>query len=176
MRYCAFLRGVNVKGTTMKMADVVRVFEETGMTHVASVLASGNILFESEQQAAPLKILLEKKLSAAFNYEAFLFIRNCSEIQEMVSNCPFESNENFHTYIFVTENGVAGQLVTLFKDSEKSDGERAAAVGETLYWQVPKGSTLSSDFGKILGKKSFKNRLTSRNINTFEKILVKLNS
>ncbi len=28
MKYCAFLRGVNVKGTNMKMADVRQVFKE----------------------------------------------------------------------------------------------------------------------------------------------------
>ena len=49
MKYCAFLRGVNVKGTAMKMADVVEVFKKQGMIKVSSVLATGNLLFESEE-------------------------------------------------------------------------------------------------------------------------------
>ena len=49
MKYCAFLRGVNVKGTAMKMVEVVEVFKNAGMKNVSSVLATGNILFESEE-------------------------------------------------------------------------------------------------------------------------------
>ena len=39
-RYCAFLRGVNVKGTTMKMAEVCTVFENAGMISVSSMKLS----------------------------------------------------------------------------------------------------------------------------------------
>lgn len=38
MKYCAFLRGVNVKGTNMKMSDVCQVFKDAGVTDVTSVL------------------------------------------------------------------------------------------------------------------------------------------
>ena len=61
MKYCAFLRGVNVKGTNMKMADVCQIFEAAGMQEVTSVLASGNLIFSSEEKGSALKILLEKK-------------------------------------------------------------------------------------------------------------------
>ncbi|SDZ73099.1 Protein of unknown function [Porphyromonadaceae bacterium KH3R12] len=61
--FCAFLRGVNVKGTNMKMAEVCSVFEKTGMENVSSVLASGNILFSSDKKKDELKALLEKAMS-----------------------------------------------------------------------------------------------------------------
>jgi uncharacterized protein (DUF1697 family) len=51
MKYCAFLRGVNVKGTNMKMAEVCQVFKDAGMKDVASILASGNIVFSSDKKA-----------------------------------------------------------------------------------------------------------------------------
>jgi hypothetical protein len=47
-------------------------------------------------------------------------------------------------------------------------------VNNIFYWQVPKGNTLDSTFGKILGRKSLKDQFTSRNINTFEKIIKKM--
>ena len=49
MKHCAFLRGVNVNGTAMKMAEVCYVFKKAGMKDVSSVLATGNILFESDE-------------------------------------------------------------------------------------------------------------------------------
>ena len=80
MKYCAFLRGVNVKGTAMKMAEVIEVFKNTGVKNVSSVLATGNILFDSEENPEKLKAILEKSLSDYFNYEAFLFIKTEEEI------------------------------------------------------------------------------------------------
>lgn len=59
-KYCAFLRGVNVKGTNMKMAEVCKVFQDIGVKDVSSVLASGNIIFSSDDSAENLKTKLEK--------------------------------------------------------------------------------------------------------------------
>ena len=63
-----------------------------------------------------------------------------------------------------------------FLKSNKAEGEAAEIVGEWFYWKAPKGETLNSDFGKILGKKHLKSQMTSRNINTIEKILTKMTS
>ena len=45
MKYCAFLRGVNVNGTSMKMAEVIKVFSDAGMKDVSTVLASQTFYF-----------------------------------------------------------------------------------------------------------------------------------
>ena len=60
MKYCAFLRGVNVKGTAMKMAEVIEVFKNTGVKNVSSVLATGNILFEENTSRLCLGVNEEK--------------------------------------------------------------------------------------------------------------------
>ena len=174
MRYCAFLRGVNVNGTSMKMAEVCDVFSKEGMKEVTSVLASGNILFSTELTNSEAKEILEKAMSVHFNYEAFLFIKSKDETEVMLKNCPFEEKDELHTYIFVATRETEKILEEEFSKSKKEENERAAVVGNTFYWQVPKGNTLGSEFGKILGKKILKPHITSRNINTFRKILVKL--
>ena len=170
MKYCAFLRGVNVNGTSMKMAEVCSVFESVGVKEVTSILASGNILFSSEKDPAILKSEFEKAMSAHFNYEAFLFLRTKDEIADMTANNPFELPPDFHTYIFITLEGVEEELLQIFKNSEKAIGEKAVVVNGIFYWQVPKGNTLQSAFGKVLGRKSLKDKLTSRTVNTFVKI------
>ncbi len=62
MKYCAFLRGVNVKGTHMKMAEVCQVIENAGMEDVVSVLASGNIIFSFDAKAKELENTLEQAM------------------------------------------------------------------------------------------------------------------
>ena len=175
MKYCAFLRGVNVKGTAMKMENVCNVFLNLGLENVSSVLATGNILFDSDENPEKLREILEKSLSAFFNYEAFLFIKTAEEIKKILENLPFGKAEDLHIYSFICENGAENVLLEEFKKINHQKGEEAKIVNQNFYWQIPKGNTLDSEFGKILGKKVFKNIFPSRNINTIEKIVKKFN-
>ncbi|REC61638.1 hypothetical protein DRF65_14380 [Chryseobacterium pennae] len=174
MKYCAFLRGVNVKGTNMKMAEVCQVFKDAGMKDVISILASGNIVFSSDKSADELKIILEKAMSEYFSYEAFLFIKSHQETESFWKGIPFEKNEDLHIYSFVGMPGVENILMEEFEKATQAENEKAEIVNDIFYWQVPKGNTLDSTFGKILGKKSLKDQMTSRNVNTFEKVLKKM--
>ncbi|MBL3549070.1 DUF1697 domain-containing protein [Chryseobacterium sp. KMC2] len=175
MKYCAFLRGVNVKGTNMKMADVCQVFKDAEMEEVNSILASGNIVFSSDKAVEELKEILEKAMSGHFSYEAFLFVKAKEEVELFWSGIPFEKNENLHIYAFVGVSGVEDVLMEEFQKASHTEDEKAEIINSIFYWQVPKGNTLDSTFGKVLGKKSLKDRFTSRNTNTFEKILKKMN-
>lgn len=172
--FCAFLRGVNVKGTTMKMAEVCTVFEKAGMNNVSSVLASGNILFSSDKNKNELKTLLEKAMSEHFNYEAFLFLKDKNEIDIICHKNPFEVSSEYHIYGFAGIFEIEKTLMTEFEKGKKAKDEEAKIAENNFYWKVPKGNTLESDFGKILGQKKLKNSFTSRNLNTFEKVLKKL--
>ena len=174
MKYCAFLRGVNVNGTSMKMAEVMNVFTDAGMKEVSSVLASGNILFSSDKKPSELKNILEKSMSEYFDYEAFLFLKNENEISEIVNNNPFTKAEDLHIYVFVGIEDVETLLIEEFSKSDKAENENAQIVVDIFYWQIQKGNTLGSTFGKVLGKKKLKDKITSRNINTFERILKRL--
>ena len=173
MKYCAFLRGVNVNGTAMKMAEVCDVFKKAGMKDVSSVLATGNILFKSDETPENLKQKLEKALSEHFQYEAFLFLKTDEEVKRILENSPFEKDENLHIYSFICNSGDENLLMQEFLKTNHQEHEEAKLINGNFYWKVPKGNTLDSEFGKILGKKSFKSILTSRNINTIEKIVNK---
>lgn len=156
------------------MAEVCQVFKDAGMMEVSSILASGNIVFSSDKNAEELKILLEKAMSEHFSYEAFLFIRSQEETELFWNSIPFEKNEGFHIYGFVGMPGVEKVLMEEFQKATQAENEKAEIVNDLFYWQVPKGNTLDSTFGKVLGKKSLKDQMTSRNINTFEKVLNKM--
>jgi uncharacterized protein (DUF1697 family) len=176
MKYCAFLRGVNVKGTNMKMADVCQVFRDAGVKEVSSVIASGNIVFSSDKNVEELKLMLEKAMSTYFSYDAFLFIKSKDDVVYYWNNVPFDKSSEFHIYAFVGQVGLESLLMTEFQKATHVENEKGAIVNHTFYWQVPKGSTFDSTFGKILGRKSLKDQFTSRNINTFEKVLKKMDS
>ncbi|MBF8456341.1 DUF1697 domain-containing protein [Kaistella sp. G5-32] len=172
-KYCAFLRGVNVNGTPMRMGEVCQVFTDAGMREVSSVLATGNIIFSSDKNLSKLKRILEKAFSRHFNYEAFLFIKTKEEVLNILDKNPFTKSDDLHIYAFVGNEGITKILLTEFNNATKSENEKGEIAGENFYWQVAKGNTLHSNFGKILGKKSLKEKMTSRNLNTIEKIVKK---
>ena len=154
----------------MKMAEVCKVFSDAGTSEVSSVLATGNLIFSSDKSTADLKIILEKAMSDYFNYEAFLFIKSEKEVVAIFENSPFTKADDLHIYAFVGTEDIESVLLEEFN---KSEHENATIIENIFYWQVPKGNTLDSDFGKVLGKKSLKNKITSRNLNTIQKIVKK---
>ncbi|MGL4255586.1 MAG: DUF1697 domain-containing protein, partial [Microbacterium sp.] len=50
--WVALLRGVNVGGITIRNADLAEVFGDLGFDAVRTVLASGNIVFETDVAAS----------------------------------------------------------------------------------------------------------------------------
>ena len=172
--YCAFLRGVNVNGINLKMQEVCSVFKKAELNNVSSILASGNIIFSSNKDKTELKPLLEKAMSVHFNYEAFLFLKEKSEIEAIIKNNPFVKSKDFHTYSFIGIDDIEILLMENFINGIKTKEEEAQIKSTNFYWKIPKGNTLESEFGKILGQKKLKNSFTSRNINTLEKILNKI--
>ena len=58
MRYAAFLRAINVGGRTVTMARLREALAPLGLEGLQTVIASGNVLFESpEEDAAALEKL-----------------------------------------------------------------------------------------------------------------------
>ncbi len=58
-RLVALLRGINVGGIRIRMADLKEVFGGLGCENVRTVLASGNVLFDAEDDPATAKARIE---------------------------------------------------------------------------------------------------------------------
>ena len=174
MKYCAFLRGVNLNGRAMKMADVCSVFSTAGMSTVSSVQASGNITFMSDKDKIKLKAVLESALADHYGMEVHLFIKSVDEVESIFNSAPFDTDPQMHTYAFVCEAGFEKELFGEFNKITPSEREEASLNNNIFYWRVAKGSTLDAGFSKILGRKSMKESFTSRNISTIEKTLEKM--
>jgi uncharacterized protein (DUF1697 family) len=75
-RSVAFLRAINVGGHTVKMADLRRSFEALGFGGVATHIASGNVIFETDAgDPAALEDRIEKALQTDLGYRVDTFVR-----------------------------------------------------------------------------------------------------
>jgi uncharacterized protein (DUF1697 family) len=167
-RYVALLRGVNVGGVNMKMADLADVVRGLGYDSVKTVLASGNVLFETDAAASTVKNTLEGALRDRFGYEAWVHVLTVAQIEKLIEKYPFERDGARHAYVvFVLKPEVREELLAVKLDP---DVEKAAAGDGVVYWTVPKGSTLDSAMGKAQSAARHKPWLTTRNLNTLEKL------
>jgi uncharacterized protein (DUF1697 family) len=82
--------------------------------------------------------------------------------------------QDYHLYVLLCDSEeVVMELSTVFGRMEHSRSELVVPYRKELLWMVPKGDTLKSEFGsKVLQSKKYKDKLTSRNINTIEKLLL----
>ena len=156
------------------MADVCNVFCQEPIKNVRSVLATGNILFGSNIERADLRRSLEKRMSEHYGTDISLIIKNKEEIENILSSSPFPADSDMHVYAFICENGFEKTLMERFGTITPAVNEKAQISGGQFYWQVSKGSTLDSGFSKILGEKQMKDKFTSRNISTVQKIFDKM--
>ena len=93
-RYVAFLRGINVGGHTVTMDRLREVFQDLGLGAVSTLIASGNVLFEAEQEAPQsLERRIEEALRQALGYEVATFVRSDAEIAEVAAYAPFPDAE-----------------------------------------------------------------------------------
>jgi len=170
-RYAALLRGVNVGGVNLKMAEVAKSFTEAGFTDVKTILASGNVLLTSGSGVVAVRKKAETALRDAFGYDAWVLAYDVETVRAISDAFPFEREvDGIQSYVtFVSDPDVLDELAGLAVDAGQDEKiERGVGV---IYWQVPKMSTLDSTIGKTMGKKRYKSSTTTRNLRTVEKLL-----
>ena len=167
-RFVALLRGVNVGGVTIKMADLAALVAGLGYTDVQTVLASGNVLFTSQDAAAVAKSALEAALRTRFGYEAWVHVLTLDAIRDLIAAYPFAREPERHAYVvFAVAPEVRAELLAVELDPAVEQAEAGEGV---IYWSVPKGATLDSALGRAQSKAAYKPWLTTRNLNTLEKL------
>ncbi|MBW0018738.1 MAG: DUF1697 domain-containing protein [Mycobacterium sp.] len=168
-KYAAFLRGVNVNGVNLKMAELASALTDAGFDGVRTILATGNVLLESSSRASAVRKKAESALREKFGYDAWVLVYEVDTVRDISQAYPFERELDGHqSYVtFVADADVLDELAGL-KATAKEKIRRGDGV---IYWQVPKGSTLDSTIGKTMGKKRYKSSTTTRNLRTLDKVL-----
>jgi uncharacterized protein (DUF1697 family) len=166
--FAVFLRGVNVGGIKIKMADLAKALRDGGFAQVATVQAAGNVLVEGNS-AGEVKSQVERLLSATFRYEAWVVVFGLAELEEIVAGCPYPTDSaEHHAYVLLSSDQ---QTLDEIARTDDLGEERFARGPGVLYWQVLVGKTLDGAFGKTIGSKRFKPYVTSRNVRTLRMML-----
>jgi uncharacterized protein (DUF1697 family) len=156
--YVAFLRGINSgQNPVQKMENLRRIFEGLGFLNVRTVIASGNVLFETD---SPDKKALEEKVEKAMLDETGIgtvtVIRTREEIKELVGRDPFGNvklTPTMKPYATFLKNPSAPQE----RFQAKGTGYTIISIHDSVVFSVVDLSStrtpvLMSDLEKELGK------------------------
>jgi uncharacterized protein (DUF1697 family) len=173
--YVAFLRGINVGGHhKIGMTDLRQVFAGLGFQTVKTVLASGNVRFESSREdARALAAEITARLEATFGYEIPVILRTQAQLQALADSDPFagiEVTPETRLYVtFLPEKPRSALNIPYesedggFKILRVTDDEVCSVLTLTPHRRsVDAMDVLEKEFGK---------KVTTRNWNTVLKLL-----
>ncbi|CCQ45726.1 conserved hypothetical protein [Pseudarthrobacter siccitolerans] len=168
--FAVFLRGINVGGINIKMAELREALKSAGFPDARTLLASGNVVLTSSLDATAVKRECEKCLRETFGYDAWVVVLDAARVADLVTACPYpDDDKTTHTYITLSSD--SGMLDELEAAGAALEGAEQKRLGpEALAWLAPAGGTLDSPFSKITSKARFKASTTTRNLRTLIKV------
>ena len=168
--YAVFLRGINVGGINIKMADLKTALAARGFEGVKTLLASGNVVVSSSLGAAAVKKDAEACLRESFGYDAWVVVLTAARVAALIEACPYPA-EDKSTHTYVTLSSDTAILDELFEAGSRLDGTQQQRLGlEAMAWLAPAGGTLDSPFSKLSAKARYKSTTTTRNLRTMIKV------
>ena len=173
--FAVFLRGINVGGINIKMAELRTALGELPFEGVKTLLASGNVVLKSDLKAAAVKQRFEKCLRDSFGYDAWVVVLSGARVAELVAACPYPPDDK-STHSYITLSSDSAVLDELFDagsalGSAADGGVDLARIGpEAIAWLAPAGGTIDSPFSKITAKARYKAATTTRNLRTMIKV------
>ena len=146
-RWVAFLRGMNLGGRRITNDALCACFEELGLSSPTAFLASGNVVFDSDEESEEtLAERLEAGLREALGYPVPTFLRRGEDVRSIAAHEPFpaavveRSNGKLQVALLAAAPSAAVRRKAL---AHASDEDRLDLEGRELYW-LPSGGTLES--------------------------------
>ena len=156
------------------MADLKKILEMAGFENVKTLLASGNVIFESsEKKANSVQKLVEATIEKKFGFAVPTIIRTMEEIEKLMKINPFKDIKvTPETRLYITFRGDMTNKKTIkipYKDPQFDFHILKVLDGEIISYLLVDKDRGTVDAMGILEKEFGKN-ITTRNWNTVMKI------
>src|SRR5215469_5751849 len=187
--HVALLRGINVGGVKLAMADLRQLLSSLGHTDVTTYIQSGNVVFTpshsgpshsgaSPSDTAALAGALRAAIAAEFGIDTPVIVVTRAELSDVISANPYRDEPNpryVHAVFLPAElDEAAHNQIKRAQEQARSQGSRdeVALIGRTLYMHTPDGFGTSELAKTFLAKRASPVAAgTARNWNTVTKLL-----
>lgn len=173
--FVLLLRGINVGGKNkVSMTSLKKCLEDLGFFDVSTYIASGNVIFESEQTPQEIKDRVEKALLKNFKLDSDLIkvlVLTHAQLQAVIAQKPpgfGDQPTKYHSdAIFLIDTEI-GPAMSVFNPREGVD---TVWPGKgVIYSQRLSAQRTKSRLGKIIGTPVYQS-MTIRNWNTVTNLL-----
>ena len=174
-RYAAFLRGMNLGGRRITNDELCACFDAMGFAEVAAFLASGNVVFTSDEvDPGALAATIEAGLESALGYPVPTYLRSAGDLREIAAREPFGDDE------LAASDGKpqVAMLAAAPDDATRravlkhaSAADRLAFHGRELHW-LPAGRMTDSELD-LAAIEELVGAWTMRTVNTVRRLAKK---
>lgn len=173
MRYVALQLGINVGKRQVRMAILKELLEKNGFSNVKTLLASGNVIFDSEEKdIKKLTNKLDALMTKEFSFTIQNIVKLFSDIQQMVDNNPFKAIEIspvIKLYVTFLAEKSNPAIPIPYESPDKNFRIIKMTDNEVFSVKVITKESGTTDAMDILSK-GFGKKMTTRNWNTIVKI------
>lgn len=174
-QFVALLGSINVGGNRLKMDELKAALEGEGFQKVATVVASGNVLFEHDKAPdAALGQRIAEVIKDRFGINSFAAVRSKAELRSALDDNPFARDgepKYVHT-IFLAEP-LDRQAFDAF--AKTYDGPERLAPGMREYYVDYAEGVARSKLDPAMAKaKVITCRATARNLRSIARMLEKM--
>ena len=93
--YVSMLRGINVRGKTIKMERLRAAFEALSFFRVRTYAQSGNVVFETTQGSpAALSKRIQERILRDFGFPVLVILKTTEEMERVVAGNPFAEEKS----------------------------------------------------------------------------------
>ena len=177
--YVALLRAINVGGHVVKMQDLRVHFETLGFARVRTVIASGNVIFETARgETSAVESRIEQHLQSMLGYAVATFLRTPDELARVAAHDPFPGGDAGSAgnplHVAFTRRAVAPEAVRSLL-AARSEIDDFHVEGREIYWVrrtlLGESKFTGARLEKIIGMPA-----TARNITTVRKLATLTNA
>jgi uncharacterized protein (DUF1697 family) len=135
-RFVALLRGINVAAQRkVPMADLRALAADLGLGNPRTLIASGNLIFESEEKRPLLEALLEEALKQRFGFPVDVMLREADQWADYCAARPFSADVALHPnflLLYVGKEAADDEMVEAIRARADAD-EQVARTGDALW-------------------------------------------
>jgi len=174
-RYAALLRAINVGGRNVRKERLVEIFARADAANIATVLASGNVVFTSRaRDAAALEARLETQLAQDLGFAVATFVRTPEQLRGVLAHEAFDARKlaasRALNVVFLKRPPDAAARAVL--DALRSDVDDFHVHGREIWWRCAVRQSESTISNAVLEKK-LGVTATIRGLGTLEKVVAK---
>lgn len=135
-RIC-LLRGVNVGGVKVPMAELKAIAVEAGFANPRTLLASGNLVIESDADPTDVEARLEKGIAAHFGRPIEVIVRTPAQWSALMAANPFMDEagiDGSRLLVMVMKAGIKDGAVDALRGFAAGDEQVESFGGDLFFW------------------------------------------